>query len=96
MFSPFRNFIIFSARWLSSSGWTLRRLLVMIAFYTVFPLLELTIWTGLLLDRIFFPGFRREAVSSPLFIIGNPRSSTTFLHRLISKDVGQFTTMRML
>ena len=67
----------------------------MVAFYTVFPLLELTVWIGLLLDRIFFPGFRMEAVSSPLFIIGNPRSGTTFLHRLISKDVGRFTTMRM-
>jgi hypothetical protein len=29
-------------------------------------------------------------VKSPVFIIGNPRSGTTFLHRLLARDDGQF------
>lgn len=92
---PLRNFLSFSVSWLTSPGWNPRRLVVTIAFYIVFPLLEMTVWSGLLLDRIFFKGYRREVVSSPLFIIGNPRSGTTFLHRLIARDVERFTTMRM-
>jgi hypothetical protein len=35
-----------------------------------------------LLDYIFYPGFCRVEVKKPVFIIGHPRSGTTFLHRL--------------
>ena len=39
----------------------------------------------LLLDNIFFPGFRRVKVKKPVFIIGHPRSGTTFVHRLFTQ-----------
>ena len=35
------------------------------------------------MDRIFFPGFRNKPIERPIFIVGNPRSGTTFLHRLL-------------
>jgi hypothetical protein len=35
------------------------------------------------LDHVFYPGHRKQAIDRPIFIIGNPRSGTTFLHRLL-------------
>ncbi len=39
----------------------------------------------LALDNVFFPRVRRVEVRNPLFIIGHPRSGTTFLHRLLNQ-----------
>ena len=95
MLFALRNFASFSFRWLSAPGWTARRMAVVMAFYLVFPLLELMVWSGFLLDFICYRGYRRQRVSAPVFIIGNPRSGTTLLHRLISLDAEHFTTMQM-
>ncbi|MEA3345072.1 MAG: sulfotransferase [Chloroflexota bacterium] len=62
---------------------------------TLFPLLELVTWFGFLLDDIFFREYRQERIEQPFFIIGNPRSGTTFLHRLLAKDEETFTSMQM-
>lgn len=35
------------------------------------------------LDNVLFPSFRDVDIDRPVFIIGNPRSGTTFLHRLL-------------
>jgi hypothetical protein len=35
------------------------------------------------LDHVFYPGHRKQVIDRPIFIIGNPRSGTTFLHRLL-------------
>jgi hypothetical protein len=35
------------------------------------------------LDRVFFRGYRKQPIDRPIFIVGNPRSGTTFLHRLL-------------
>jgi omega-hydroxy-beta-dihydromenaquinone-9 sulfotransferase len=35
------------------------------------------------LDHVFYPGHRKQPIDRPIFIIGNPRSGTTFLHRLL-------------
>jgi omega-hydroxy-beta-dihydromenaquinone-9 sulfotransferase len=35
------------------------------------------------LDYVFYPGHRKQPIDRPIFIIGNPRSGTTFLHRLL-------------
>lgn len=39
--------------------------------------------TTLGLDRIIFSKYRKQPIDRPIFIIGNPRSGTTFLHRLL-------------
>ncbi len=45
----------------------------------------------LALDHLLFPSFKAIEPKKPLFIIGPPRSGTTYLHRLIEKNP-QFTT----
>jgi len=35
------------------------------------------------LDYVFYPNHRKQPIDRPIFIIGNPRSGTTFLHRLL-------------
>ncbi|MBK1700632.1 sulfotransferase family protein [Thiococcus pfennigii] len=47
------------------------------------------LWSGInrlamALDNLLFPEFRRVEVKNPIFIIGHPRSGTTFLHRLLN------------
>nr|MBF0221850.1 sulfotransferase [Desulfobulbaceae bacterium] len=41
-------------------------------------------FTCLALDNIFFPDFQKKKVVRPIFIIGHPRSGTTFLHHLLT------------
>lgn len=46
------------------------------------------------LDYILFPGFWRQEIKQPVFILSNPRSGSTFLHRMLEKD-GQFTYLSL-
>jgi hypothetical protein len=54
--------------------------------------------TTLALDHLFFPGHRKQPIDRPIFIIGNPRSGTTFLHRLLlgAGDTAAFELWEML
>lgn len=74
--------------------WRGGRLLALALFVPIFALLQLTHWIGFLLDDILFPGYRRVPVSEPLFVIGLPRSGTSYLQRVLSLDEGT-TTMRL-
>lgn len=49
------------------------------------PLFTALMRVMLALDNVCVPRFRRVEVRSPLFIIGHPRSGTTFLHRLLNQ-----------
>ena len=46
------------------------------------------------LDYVFFPDFRYQEIKQPLFILSNPRSGSTFLHRMLEKD-DQFTYLTL-
>jgi omega-hydroxy-beta-dihydromenaquinone-9 sulfotransferase len=48
----------------------------------------------LLLDEILFPDYHDTMVKDPVFIVGFPRSGTTYIHRLMATD-DQFTTLRL-
>ena len=37
----------------------------------------------MILDNIFFPSLWRKKIKSPIIIVGNPRSGTTFLQRFL-------------
>ena len=74
--------------------WTRKRFAWAIFFYIAFPLLELCTWLGFLIDDLFYRGYRRQQIREPVFIIGNPRSGTTFLHRLMAQDKAQFSSMQ--
>lgn len=65
---------------------TRKRLTFLLLFYTVWPAGTLIYRILFLLDDIFFPGHKTLPVEKPLFIIGNLRSGSTFLHRLLSRD----------
>ncbi len=91
----FTNLFRFIWLWPASIKWTPRRTLIVLAFFVVFPFLELFVWMGLLLDRVFYGRYRQQEISVPVFVVGNFRSGTTFLHRLLAADETRFTTMKM-
>jgi hypothetical protein len=45
------------------------------------------------LDLVLFPGFRRTSISEPTFIVGNFRSGTSHLQRLLANDGENFTSL---
>lgn len=71
-----------------------RRVLVLLLGFPAFLLLQLVHGLGFALDEIFFRGYRRVRVESPVFVAGIPRSGTTFVHRLLASDTDRYTTMR--
>ncbi len=74
---------------------TLRRLGLLAAFVPAFLGLQILHWVGFLLDEILFPGYRKVAVREPLFIVGLPRSGTSYLQRVLARDTERFTTLRL-
>lgn len=73
---------------------TPHRAVVLMVFWTLFIPHQIVTRICLLLDNLFFPGWRRVAVEKPLFITGLFRSGTTFLHRLLAGDTGTFSAMK--
>lgn len=70
----------------TSPGRYLRRLLARLLFLPPFLLLQGLHWLGFLFDGLLFRGYRRVVVRSPLFVLGAPRTGTTFAHRLLALD----------
>jgi len=50
------------------------------------PLVFLATRVCLWLDNLLFPGYRKVEIRKPVFIIGHPRSGTTFLHHLLTNS----------
>ena len=73
---------------------TAKRLAVLLLALALYLPAEILIWSGLLLDELFYPGYRQTQIRQPVFIIGNPRSGTTFLQRLLARDNHNFSTMQ--
>jgi hypothetical protein len=79
----------------SGFRWTPRRIGVVLGFYLLYPMVELVIWSGLLLDDLLYRGYRQVEIDRPVFIVGNPRSGTTFLYQLMARDRETFATMQL-
>jgi len=73
---------------------TPKRLFFLAGIALFYCSVEIASWIGFFLDTILFPGYRRQAVRQPVFIIGPPRSGTTFLQRLLAEDAGRFSSMK--
>ncbi|MBN2389954.1 MAG: sulfotransferase [Anaerolineae bacterium] len=73
----------------------LRRVVVLLASYALFIVVETDNWVGFFLDNILFPNHRTQPIDKPIFIIGNPRSGTTFLQRLLARDTANFSCLKM-
>ncbi len=74
---------------------TLKRFFIMTGFLPVLFALQTFHWLGFLLDEVFFRGYRSAPVRAPVFIVGVPRSGTTFLHRLLARDKERFCTFAL-
>lgn len=72
---------------------TRKRIIFLLMFYAVWPIGQLIHWFCFFLDDILFPGHKTQQIEKPLFIIGNLRSGSTFLHRLLSRDDQTFTSL---
>jgi hypothetical protein len=71
-----------------------RRGLLLIGLFTLLTINSLIGIVCLALDHVLFPGFRRVPVRTPVFVLGNARSGTTHMHRLLCGDEGRFSYFR--
>lgn len=72
---------------------TLGGRLVRILLYLAFTPILLFHWLCLFLDEIFFRGYRQQIIEKPVFILGVPRSGTTFLHRTMAEDSRRYSSV---
>ena len=87
---------------------TPKRLIVLFVSFWFFPLLMIWNHLGFLLDDLLYPAWwHAKLPSTPIFIVGNARSGTTWLHRTLTlkeekppnadhddSDASSFTTMQ--
>ncbi|MEM7104242.1 MAG: sulfotransferase [Bacteroidota bacterium] len=57
----------------------------------LYTLVFIILLSGRILDEILFFRYRFQKVENPVFIISNPRSGTTYLHRLLCLDTNRYT-----
>jgi len=100
----FKGFFVFIIQWINlvvhsiyfllakRPGNFFRYTLLIIIGLPILLLLQLFNWIGFLLDEILFRGYRAVDIKKPLFILGVPRSGTTFLQRTLAKDTQLTTT----
>ncbi|MRR32635.1 sulfotransferase, partial [bacterium] len=69
---------------------SLRRWLYIVFFTGLFGFMWLIVAFGRALDHLFFPGFKRQRVQAPVFIVAPPRSGTTLTQKLLSLDTDRF------
>lgn len=74
---------------------TLRRSIALSLFLPAMLAWMTWVWLGLALDELLFPRYRQVDVREPLFVVGVPRSGTTFLHRVLAEDRNRFTVYRL-
>lgn len=65
---------------------TPKRFFVLLFIFLFYPLWQFSIRISYLLDNLFYPEYHQQEVKQPIFIVGNFRSGTTLLHRLLTKD----------
>ncbi len=81
---------------LTQRPFRIRRLCFVVLFTGLFWLMWLIVAAGRALDHVFFPGFKRQPVRNPVFIIAPPRSGTTLTQKLMARDTENFACVRLL
>jgi hypothetical protein len=69
---------------------SIRRWLYVIFFTCLFWTMWMVIAFGRALDHLFFPAFKRQPVSEPVFIVAPPRTGSTLTQKLMSLDEERF------
>jgi hypothetical protein len=72
----------------------LKRIVVLFFLSTAIPFLIVWNYIGLLLDDYCFSHWSKVVIHEPTFIVGNARSGTTWVHRLLALDESMFTSVR--
>lgn len=72
---------------------TPKRFFILLFIFLAYPIWHYTIRLAYGLDQLFYPDLNNQKVTQPIFIVGNFRSGTTLLHRILAKDQ-RFTGMR--
>ncbi|MCA2002391.1 MAG: sulfotransferase, partial [Chloroflexi bacterium] len=72
---------------------TKKRIIFLALFIVVWIPGMLVHWFCFWLDDILFPDYKKQVIEKPLFILGNLRSGSTFLHRLLSRDSQTSTSL---
>ena len=65
---------------------SVKNFLIGILYALVITIVSLLNIVTRLLDEVLFPNYKHIKIKQPVFIISNPRSGTTFLHRLMCLD----------
>jgi len=65
-----------------------KRIIFLWIIFTLYPFWQIYLRLGYYLDEVLFPAYREQKIDSPIFIVGNFRSGTTFLHHLLLRDQG--------
>jgi omega-hydroxy-beta-dihydromenaquinone-9 sulfotransferase len=68
-----------------------KRILGALGVWAFMALTGLFSYLCMSLDYLFFPGVRRVRVAAPIFVVGNGRSGTTQMHRLLTGDAEQMS-----
>jgi hypothetical protein len=79
----------------SNMQFTPHRRAAMLLWYLVIPVHQLLTFICFYLDEIFFPAYRKQEIKAPVFIVGNFRSGSTLLQRLLARDPDHFTSMNI-
>jgi len=74
---------------------TPRRRAAVLLWYLVIPIHQILTFICFYLDEIFFPLYRKQEIKAPVFIVGNFRSGSTLLQRLLARDPDHFTSMNI-
>ena len=77
------------------TSFNLKRLLILLVFIPVFLTIQISNRIFLFLDNVFFNRYKKVEIKKPLFIVGIPRSGTTYIHNVISKNSSIFTTFSL-
>lgn len=72
-----------------------RRAGFVVLFLLLYAVFLAIVGLGRLLDQLLFPGWRKQAIVAPTFIIATPRSGTTALQRLLALDDATFRPLLM-
>jgi len=74
---------------------TRKRVIFLVTSTAIYVPLQLINGFFLMLDWILFPGFRHVEVREPVFIVGNPRTGSTHLLRVLAQDKKTFATPKL-
>jgi hypothetical protein len=75
---------------LFKSPFKVRRLCYVAFFIALYAVMWVIVAFGRMLDHVLFPGFKRQPVDQPVFIVAPPRSGTTLTQKLLSLDTERF------